>query len=258
MPVYRNNAGAPEEYRPQANVAGMPTDVSVYENQVGTAVLLYAPTRIIEDWESGARDTDTWNWTDTDFSGSMDVTTSASFRSSYGFVIDAFARTIAMPGYPNPLPVFPGMGDTFHYHFRIPNSGYLGSGQQYWFHILVQDCPHHTTTGAAVTDWDGGYTIEAIMGSTLRITRRNMDGTGDRDSRDYLTGISWQANQWYRVEVGWDGDTPYAKLEKHTGGGNFSTVGTAVTRYSSPWSSGGIGMRGSGDGRVYWDEKVQL
>lgn len=213
---------------------------------------------IIEDWESGTRDTDTWNWENTDFTGEMLVTTGSSYDGTYGLVIDAFARTIAMPGYPNPLEHFPGMGDTFEYYFHIPHTGYMGSGQQYWFHLLVQDCPHHTTTPNANQDWDGGYTIEAIMGSTLRITRRNMDGSIDRHSDDYLTGISWSANTWYKVEVGWTGDTPEATLFEHAGGDSWTTIGTTVTRYSSPWSTGGLGMRGSGDGRVFFDHKRLL
>lgn len=209
---------------------------------------------IVEDWESGTRDTDTWNWENTDFTGSMNVTTSASFDSTYGLEMDAFVRTIAMPDYPNPLENIPTMGDTWEIHFYIPGSGYLGSGQQYWTHLLVQEAPHHTTTSAGTTDWEGGYTVEAIMGQTLRITRRNMDGTNDRHSDDYLTGISWSAHTWYKIEIGWSGDTPEATLYERSGG-SWNEIGTTVSRYSSPWSSGGIGMRGSGSGYVYWDEK---
>lgn len=212
---------------------------------------------VIEDWESGTRDTDTWNWTDSDFSGSMSVHgDDTHWQGSYGLDINGFARTISMPSYPNPLPHYPGVGDSFEYYFKIPGSTYLGSGQQYWFHFLVQDCPHHTTTSAGNTDYSGGYTVEAIMGDTFRVQRRNEDGSVDGDSSTHET-VNWSANTWYRVEVD-VANFPSATLEEHVGGGDFNTLVTATTNYSSPWSSGGLGPRGSGDGRVYLDTFRQL
>lgn len=207
---------------------------------------------LIEDWESGTRDTDTWNWTNSDFSGTLEVTTVASWQGSYSLELHGFCRTISMPSYPNPLPDYPELGESFEYYFYVTGTNYTGNGEQYWFHFLVQDCPHHTTTSAGDTTWAGGYTIEAIIGDTFRIQRRNMDGTADNDSSTHLS-VNWSASTWYRVKVGWNGSYPEATLEEHTGSGNFSTIGTATTNYASPWNSGGLGPRCSSGGRVHFD-----
>lgn len=209
---------------------------------------------VLEDWEQGYRDTDTWNWTDTDFSGSADVTSDYAHRGTYSLRFNDYFKTAALQEYPEPLPNLPvEQGDTVEYTFYMPSPGDIDSGQQYWFAVLLQDAPHHTTTASGNQDWDNMYTFEAITGSNdLWRVQKRING----DVVNYTTEgdeyVDWQADQWYKGEIQIrDTDLRGDIYEWH--GSGWANQGYVVTP-DLEWLSGGVGMRGSGDGTVIWGD----
>lgn len=211
---------------------------------------------VIEDWESGTYNSDRWNWTDSDFTGSSNITTTALYNS-YALRLYQFRVTAAMPDYPDPAPYLPvEIGDTIEYHWQMPDASDIDSTQQYWFGYLLQTCPHHTTTAAGDQTRDNYYTAECITGSNdlFRISKRE-NGSTTHYVGDARATIDWQAGVWYRGVLDlWDnGDGHSIDVYRHTGGDSWTHEGSVVGP-APKWNSGGVLLRSGGDGgESLWD-----
>lgn len=210
--------------------------------------------RLIEDWESGQYNSDRWNWEDTDFSGSATVHDYRSLYGQYSLNFQDYRVTAAMPDYPDPAPNLPyQLDEILQFHFQIPHSGDMDTGQQYWFGYLLQTAPHHTTTSAGDQTWDDCFTAEVITGSNdlFRISERKNGSVNYFGSKGSLT-VDWTAGQWYRGEAHANVDATLVRLYEHAGGDNWNYLGN-VDGGAPDWNSGGVLIRSSGGGESDWD-----
>lgn len=208
---------------------------------------------IIEDWSVGYLNTDRWNWTDEDFTGSSEVTGTRTLYGDQSLHLMNYRVTAAMPDYPDPAPGLPvEVGDRLEFHWQMPHSDDINANQQYWFGFLVQEAPHHSTTSAGSVHWDNLYTAEAITGTNdlFRISER-VNGNRDPYSSGRTT-VDWRAGVWYRGYLVIESDGMRVEVYRHIGGDSWVYEGTA-TGPAPNWSSGGILIRSGGDdGESYW------
>lgn len=212
MPVYRNNSGTAEKVDVRYNDNGTVRNCKVYENQSGTAVLVYSPTvlddvtYVLEEWDPA----NFGQWGDVT---GPDLVTTQAFSKDYsmrGTAGDGNQRIHDNERDHNNLPRYMVRGDNMRVMIYHPSSyTNMNSGTRYRW---AYGGPYEESAYYVMADLynDAFHIVDSNGHTTLGSTY----------------GYNYPGGEWWAMEIEWRNPTHTARLV------NYSDPDNPVTEAS--------------------------